>query len=234
MARRRGPFVDLGLPVTPRHAHILAQAVDMTGFATENRCWDCAGGGAQSVRRSESVDATAHPGCLRWVSIRCMHACWHGKFTCPIFDCRETVMGLCRLPRTVCESIGQRWRDGAGSLPILGYPVTKMLAHTLAWAGDAADFRLSRNGDGTVRAAAHSLRACGGAMARRRGQFGDLGYPVTKMLAHTLARGGRCGRFSTVEKRRWDCAGCQAQSASVWGSDGATARAVLRPRVSGH
>jgi hypothetical protein len=51
-------------------------------------------------------------------------------------------MGLCRLPRTVCERVGQRWRDGAGSLPILGYPVTKMLAHTKAWAGDAADFRL--------------------------------------------------------------------------------------------
>ena len=96
-------------------------------------------------------------------------------------------MGLCRLPRTVCERVAERWRDGAGRLPILGYPVTKMLAHTLARAGDAADFRLSRNGDGTVRAAAHSLRACGGAMARRRGQFGDLGYPVTKMLGHTLA-----------------------------------------------
>jgi hypothetical protein len=58
---------------------------------------------------------------------------------------------------------------------VFGYPVTKMLAHTLAWAGDAADFRLSRNGDGTVPAAAHSLRECGGAMARRRGQFADLG-----------------------------------------------------------
>ena len=23
-------------------------------------------------------------------------------------------MGLCRLPRTVCERVGQRWRDGAG------------------------------------------------------------------------------------------------------------------------
>jgi len=63
-------------------------------------------------------------------------------------------------------------------LPILGYPVTKMLAHTLAWAGDAADFRLSRNGDGTVPAAAHSLRACGAAMARRRRLNAYLRYPV--------------------------------------------------------
>ncbi len=43
-----------------------------------------------------------------------------------------------------------------------------MLAHTLARAVDAADFRLSRNGDGAEAAAVHSLRACGGAMARRR------------------------------------------------------------------
>ena len=32
----------------------------------------------------------------------------------------ETVMGLCGLPRTVCERVGERWRDGAGSLAILG------------------------------------------------------------------------------------------------------------------
>jgi len=84
-------------------------------------------------------------------------------------------MGLCRLPRTVCARVAERWRDGAGRLPILGYPVTKMLAHMPAWAVDAADFRLSRNGDGAVPAAAHSLRACGAAMARRRGPFADLG-----------------------------------------------------------
>ena len=37
----------------------------------------------------------------------------------------------------------------AGRLPILGYPVTKMLEHTLARrAVDAVDFRPSRNGDG--------------------------------------------------------------------------------------
>jgi hypothetical protein len=84
-------------------------------------------------------------------------------------------MGLCRLPRTVCERVGERWRDGAGSLLILGYPVIPMLAHMLARAVDAVDFRQSRNGDGTVPAAAHSLRACRGAMARRRRQFADLG-----------------------------------------------------------
>jgi hypothetical protein len=70
----------------------------------------------------------------------------------PIFDHRETVMGLCRLPRTVCEHVRERWRDGAGSLLTLGYRVTKM-----ARAVDAVDFRPSRNGDGTVPAIAHSL-----------------------------------------------------------------------------
>jgi hypothetical protein len=55
-------------------------------------------------------------------------------------------MGLCRLPRTVCESVGERWRDGSGSLLILGYPVTPMLAHMLARVVDAVDFRPSRSG----------------------------------------------------------------------------------------
>jgi hypothetical protein len=104
-----------------------------------------------------------------------------------VFDCRETVMGLCRLPRTVCERVGERWRDCAGSLPTLGYPVTKMLACRLARAVDAADSRLSRNGDGAEAAPAQSLRACRGSMARRRGQFADLWF---RSHCYMLARGG--------------------------------------------
>jgi len=88
-------------------------------------------------------------------------------------------MGLCRLPRTVCESVGERWRDGSGSLLILGYPVTPMLAHTLARVVDAVD-------------------------------------------------------RSTIEKRRRDCARGRAQSASVSASDGATRQAVCSPLVCGH
>ena len=80
-------------------------------------------------------------------------------------------------------------------MPISGYSVTKMLAHTLARAVDVTDFRPSRNGDGTVPAAAHRVRACRGAMARRRGQFADLGYPVTKMLAYALARAVEAADF---------------------------------------
>ena len=72
-------------------------------------------------------------------SLRCWHTCLRGRSRRPIFDHRDTVMGLCRLARTGCERVGERWRDGAGSLPILGYPVAEMLVHMLARAVEAAD-----------------------------------------------------------------------------------------------
>ena len=74
-------------------------------------------------------------------------------------------------------------------MPISGYSVTKMLAHTLARPEpvDVTDFRQSRNGDGNVPVAAHSLRECRRAMARRLSLL-IFGYPVTKMLARMLAR----------------------------------------------
>ena len=50
-------------------------------------------------------------------------------------------------PRTVCESAGERWHNGAGSLPDLGYPVTPMLVCMLAWAVDGG-FRPSITGVG--------------------------------------------------------------------------------------
>ena len=157
-----------------------------------------------------------------------MHTCWRGRSTRSIFDSRETVMGLCRLPRTVCERVGERWRDGAGSLLILGYPVIPMLAHMLARAVEAVDFRPSRNGDGTVPAAAHSLRACRGAIARRRRQFADLGLSGHTNAAHASGGArGRCNRLSTVEKR-FRC--CESMSAS----HGAAAQTVCLPLVSGH
>ncbi len=33
---------------------------------------------------------------------------WRGRSTRPIFDHRETAAGVCRLPRTVCENVGER------------------------------------------------------------------------------------------------------------------------------
>jgi hypothetical protein len=59
-----------------------------------------------------------------------------------------------------CESVGERWCDGAGDLLTLASPVTPMLARMLAWDGHGTDLRLSRNGDGAVPVAAHSLREC--------------------------------------------------------------------------
>ena len=157
-----------------------------------------------------------------------------------IFDHRETDMGLCRLARTVGESVGERWRDGASSLPALGirshrclHPywrgqavdgtyfgpsrngdaglhrlpraqsarvwesdgataravcrpwvtgLTDACTHVVAPAVDGADFGPSRNGNGAASAATHSLRECGRAMARRRGQFAYDWLPVPPMF----------------------------------------------------
>ncbi len=142
-------------------------------------------------------------------------------------------------PRTVCESAGERWCDGAGRLPALGYPVTPMLACMLAWAVDGTDFRPSRSGGGSEPATAHSLRECLRAMARRRGQVARPWVSShTDACAH-VGVGGQWDRFSTVEKRRRECAGCRARSGRVAESDGATARAgcqtsIFRPPWSLH
>jgi len=87
-----------------------------------------------------------------------------------------------------------------GQFGDLGYTVTKMLAHTLARAVDAADFRLSRNGNGAEAAGSHSLRACREAMARRRRLNAYLGFGRTDIVCW---REVDVTRFSTVEKRRW-------------------------------
>ena len=124
--------------------------------------------------RDGADSAVCRPLGLR--SHGCLHTCWGGRSMGQIFDHRETVMGQCRLSRTVLESVGERWRDGAGSSPTLG--INHKVASSLRGT-DAADFRLSRNGDGS-------------------------------------------------------CAGWRAQYASVSGSDGATAQAECLPWVSGH
>ena len=56
-------------------------------------------------------------------------------------------------------------------------------------------------------AAAHSLRECRGAMARPCRQLAYLGYPVTPMVAHMLARAVGAADRSTTEKRRRERAG---------------------------
>jgi len=58
---------------------------------------------------------------------------------------------------------------------------------------------------------------CGRAMAQRRGQFaGPWVSGHTDACTH-VGVGGRWDRFSTIEKRRRECAGCRAQSARVCG-----------------
>ena len=123
-------------------------------------------------------------------SLRGLHACWRGKLMGPIFDCREAVMGPSSWRRTVCERVGERWCDGAGCMlyAYLGYPVITRLARMMVWLVDVTDFRPSRSGGGTEPVAAHSLRACRGAMARRGRLNAYLGFPVAPRLARMLAR----------------------------------------------
>ena len=92
---------------------------------------------------------------------------------------------MCPWPRTVCESAGGRWRDGAGDFRTLGIRSHRCL-HT-GWRGAGRRgrlFRPPRSGGGSVPVAAHSLRECRGAMARRGGPLPYLVYPVlARMLA---------------------------------------------------
>jgi hypothetical protein len=111
---------------------------------------------------------------------------------------------------------------------------TEACMHVWSRLVDGTDFRLSRNGGGGVPVAVHSLRECRRAMERRGRLFAYLGYPVIPRLARMFDAVGRRDRFSTVEKRRWECARGRAQSARVSASDGATRQAVCLPRVSGH
>ena len=65
-----------------------------------------------------------------------LHACWRtGGRAGQIFDCRDTAAGVGGLPRTVSERAGERGRDGAGTPPKLGDPVTRRVARMLARVG---------------------------------------------------------------------------------------------------
>jgi hypothetical protein len=97
-----------------------------------------------------------------------------------ILDHRETVKGLHRLPRRVCESVGERWRDGMGSLLTIGFRSLRCFAR-MCMEVNVTNSRPLRNGDGTVPAAAHSLRECRGAIVRRRKQFAHDTFPLTPM-----------------------------------------------------
>ena len=129
------------------------------------------------------------------------------------------------------SSNSEQWRDDAGSLPILAIRSHRCLhaSWRKSWevgASHGRDFRRSRSGGGTEPAAARRLQECGRATARRRGQFADLGYPVTPMVAHmvaehvTIARRlsdvgtkrivlvSRCSGRTSISHLNFACSGC--------------------------
>ena len=134
-------------------------------------------------------------------------------------------------PRGRAQSARVPESDGATARAVcrtLGIRPHRCFACMLAWAVDRTDFRASRSGGGSEAAAAHSLRECRRARVPRRGPFaGPWVSGHTDDCTHVGAV-GRWDRFSTIEKRRRECAGCRAQSARVPESDGAAARAVCR------
>ena len=100
-------------------ARMLVWACDATDFRPSRN----GVGGACASRRTvwESVGgrSRAGAGSLPTLEIRsqpCLHTCWRGRSTGPIFDRREAAVGAGWLPCTVCESVGGRSRDGAGCL----------------------------------------------------------------------------------------------------------------------
>jgi hypothetical protein len=151
MVRRRGQFAG---PWVSGHTDACMH-VGVGGrwdrFSTiEKRRREYAGCRARSARVPESDGATVRAGCrtLGIRSQRCLYACWRGRSMGPIFDHREAAAGVCGLQRTVCESAGERWHNGAGGLPDLKISAPSVVARILVWARDATDFRPSINGVG--------------------------------------------------------------------------------------
>jgi hypothetical protein len=150
-ATARAGCRTLGYPVTPMLACMLAWAVDGTDFRPSRSGGGSVRAAAHGLRECRGAmerrrGQVAGPWGIR--SHRCLHACWRGRSMGPIFDRREAAAGVCGLPRTVCESAGERWSDGAGRLPGLKISAPSVVARMLVWARDATDFRPSINGVG--------------------------------------------------------------------------------------
>ena len=129
--------------------------------------------------------------------------------------------------RTVCESSRERWRDGEGCYRTLGFRPPRVL-HAY-WCGrDGTDFRPSINGGATGgRAQLASVSASDGAPALAVCRPSDSAH-TDGLHTYILVRCDRRDRFSTIEKRRCDCAGGRAQAVGVSASDGAPAQPVCR------
>ena len=155
-------------PVTPDACtHVGGGGSAWPVFSTiENRRRECARGRAQSARVPGGDGATGRATSVPWVSGH-TDACTHvgaGRVgAAGFFDHREAAAGVCPWPRTVCASVGGRWRVGAGDFRTLAIRSHPMLAHMLARGGSARPvFRPPRSGGGSVPVAAHSLRECRG------------------------------------------------------------------------
>ena len=132
----------------------------------------------RAARVSESDGATAQAVCRPCVSSH-TDACSHlgAGGGCDRFCHREIVLGLCRWKRTVGESVGEQWCDGAGRVPTLCFQSHRcILACSHLGTGGGWDRFCHREMVLGVPVEAHRRRECRGAMARRRRPFEDLGF----------------------------------------------------------
>jgi hypothetical protein len=83
--------------------------------------------------------------------------CRCGRTMGRILDHRGTVKGLHRLARKVSESVGERWRDGVGSLLTIGFRSLRCFAR-MCMEANVTNSRPLEMVMGLCAAAAHSLR----------------------------------------------------------------------------
>ena len=165
MARRRGAVFRPSVSSHTRTlAHKLAPLYDGTDFrpsrngdgvapAATHRLREC--GTAMTRRRGQFAD-------LRYPFTPTLAHTLARAVDDQIFDHPETMMGLRRLARAVCERVRARRRDGATARAVCLHWVSGHAdACTHIGAGGRwSDFRPSRNSGGSVAAPAHTLREC--------------------------------------------------------------------------
>ena len=119
---------------------------------------------------------------------------WRGWSTGSIFDHRETAAGVGRLPHTVCESVGERWREDAGSFLTLAW-VSRTLF--VAWRKCTVGQRVAVGStrDVAIETGAH-LSTDSGQHVQLAGRW----VPGHTDACTHVGAGGRWDRFSTIEK----------------------------------
>jgi hypothetical protein len=203
MARRRGQFADLRYPATPTLAHMLTRAYDGTDFQPSRNGDGAMPAGAHSMRECGRATARRRG---RFADLRYpatptfAHICLRGRSMGQIFNHRDTVKGLHRLARTVCESVGERWRDGAGSLLTFGIQSHRCLHPGLRGRSMGQIFNHRETVMGLCRQACTVCESVGGRWRDGAGSLPTFGTQSYRRLAH-VGVGGQWDRFWTVEKR---------------------------------